>query len=122
MRDEFTIRRLKDCLAAVDGLTADRVGKLYDKTIDFGAHPNVAALAVAFRADDNEQRRQFEVIYLTADARVIRTMKSVAQTGLASLLIFRNVFPERFDSAWTDRTAGPAPPGVVIRNVRAVAR
>ena len=71
---------------------------MYDKTIDFGAHPNVAALAGAFRTEDNEQRRQFKVIYLTADPVMIRgTMKSVAQTGLASLLIFRNVFIERFD-------------------------
>jgi hypothetical protein len=98
VRTEFTIRRLRDCLAAVDPATADSVGDLYDKTIDFGAHPNVAALAAAFRSEDNEERRQFKVIYLTAEPAVIRgTMKSVAQTGVASLLIFRNVFPERFD-------------------------
>lgn len=58
----------------------------------------MAALAGAFRTEDNEQRRQFKVIYLTADPAMIRgTMKSVAQTGVASLLIFRNVFIERFD-------------------------
>lgn len=69
-----------------------------DKTIDFGAHPNVAALASAFRTQDNEQRRQFKVIYLTVDSVMIRgTMKSVAQSSLASLLIFRNVFTQRFD-------------------------
>src|SRR4051812_41012938 len=70
----------------------------HDKTIDFGAHPNVAALAAAFRTEDNEQRRQFKVIYLTAAPAIVRgTMKSVARTALASLLIFRNVFIERFD-------------------------
>ena len=98
VRAEFTIRRLKDCLAAVDAATTNAVADLYEKTIDFGAHPNVAALAGAFRTEDNEQRRQFKVIYLTADPVMIRgTMKSVAQTGRASLLIFRNVFIERFD-------------------------
>ena len=97
VRAEFTIRRLKDCLTAVDPATANSVADLYDKTIDFGAHPNVAALAAAFRAENNDQRRQFKVIYLTADPAMIRgTMKSVAQTGVASLLIFRNVFTERF--------------------------
>jgi hypothetical protein len=97
VRAEFTIRRLKDCLTAVDPATANVVADLYDKTIDFGAHPNVAALAGAFRAENNDQRRQFKVIYLTADLAMIRgTMKSVAQTGVASLLIFRNVFTERF--------------------------
>jgi hypothetical protein len=98
VRAEFTIRRLKDCLAAVDPATANSISDLYDKTIDFGAHPNVAALAGAFRAENNEQRRQFKVIYLTADPAMIRgTMKSVAQTGVASILTFRNVFTERFD-------------------------
>jgi len=43
VRAEFTIRRLKDCLAAVDAATANAVADLYDKSIDFGAHPNVAA-------------------------------------------------------------------------------
>jgi hypothetical protein len=98
VQDEFTIRRLKDCLAASDPATANSIATLYAKTIDFGAHPNVAALAAAFQSEEDEQRRQFKVIYLTNDWAVIRgTMKSVAQTGVASLSIFRNVFPERFD-------------------------
>jgi len=98
VKNEFTIRRLKDCLAASDSATADAITTLYDKTIDFGAHPNVLALAGAFRAKDDERRHQFSVAYLTDDRTVIRgTMKSVAQTGVASLSIFRNVFPERFD-------------------------
>lgn len=98
VKNEFTIRRLRDCLGAIDPETNDVVGQLYEKTIDFGAHPNVLALAGAFRASRAEGRQQFKVIYLTADPLTIRgTMKSVAQSGVCSLLIFRNVFAERFD-------------------------
>lgn len=98
VKDEFTTRRLKDCLAQVDASTEEAVARLYEKTIDFGAHPNVAALAGAFRTASAADRYQFQVMYLTKEPEVIRgTLKSVAQAGVCSLLIFRNVFPERFD-------------------------
>jgi hypothetical protein len=80
VRVEFTIRRLKDYLAAVDPATANSISALYDKTIDFGAHPNVAALAGAFRAENNERRRQFKVIYLTADPVMIRGTMGVGRS------------------------------------------
>ena len=67
------------------------------KTPDWG-DGRLGSFASAFRAEDNEHRRQFRVIYLAADPVIIRgAMKSVAQTGVASLLIFRNVFVERIE-------------------------
>jgi hypothetical protein len=98
VKTEFTVRRLKDCLERIDPATSAVAARLYEKTIDFGGHPNVAALATAFRTTRAEGRRQFKVIYLTMDTEIIRgTLKSVTQTGVCSLLIFRNIFPERFD-------------------------
>jgi hypothetical protein len=39
-----------------------------------------------------------KVLYLTADRETIAgTLKSVAEIGLCSLMIFRHVFPQRFD-------------------------
>jgi hypothetical protein len=41
---------------------------------------------------------RFQIAYLTDEPEVIRgTLKSVAQTGVCSLLVFRDVFRERFD-------------------------
>jgi hypothetical protein len=98
VRNEFQISRLKTCLEEVDRDTAEVASQLYDKTIDFGAHPNVAALATGFRTANADDRRQFQVLYLTADPEVVRgTLKSTAQAGVGSLLIFKNVFQQRFD-------------------------
>lgn len=95
---EFTIRNLKDCLQEADPGTNAIVAQLYDRTIDYGAHPNVGALASAFRSRTVGDRTHFDVAYLTADPQVlVRTMKSVAQTGVCSLMIFRNALAERFD-------------------------
>lgn len=47
-----TAKRLSG--AAVDPATANSVVDLYDETIDFGAHPNVTALAGAFRTEDSD--------------------------------------------------------------------
>jgi hypothetical protein len=98
VKNEFTIRNLKDCLGQVDPDTNAVVAQLYERTIDFGAHPNVAALAAAFRRRTDGERTRFEVAYLTADPHVLMaTMKWVVQTGVCGLMIFRNVFSERFD-------------------------
>ena len=98
VKNEFKVSRLKACLEEIDPSTNSVLAQLYEKMIDFGAHPNVASLATAFRSSRSEGRRQFKVLYLTAAPEMIHgTMKSVAQTGVCSLLIFRNIFPERFD-------------------------
>lgn len=98
MRSEFTIGNLKKTLEAVDPATCKVWSKMYDKTIDFGAHPNPSALVSALKMHEGEKSIRFQVSYLTKEPEVIRgTMKSVAQTGVCSLLILRNVFPRRFD-------------------------
>lgn len=98
MKAEFTIRNVKDCLRGLDAPTHDAVEQMYEKIIDLGGHPNVAAMVGAFRATEHEDCRRFEILYLSTDSTTIRgTLKSVAQTGVCSLLIFRNAFPEPFD-------------------------
>jgi hypothetical protein len=98
MRSEFTIANLKKTLMEVDPDTCKLWSRMYEKTIDFGAHPNPAALVSALKMHETDKSMRFEVSYLTKETKVIRgTMKSVAQTGVCSLLVIRNVFPKRFD-------------------------
>jgi hypothetical protein len=98
MKDEFKIGALKEILESIDRSTHSVWSQMYEKTIDFGAHPNPAALVSAFKMHKGEKGIRFQVAYLTAEPEVIKgTMKSVAQTGLCSLLVFHDVFPERFD-------------------------
>lgn len=97
VRNEFTIACVKKTLEDMDPKHFVVVSQLYDKTVDIGAHPNVAVSA-ALKTSRSEGRIQFKVLYLTADPEVMSgTLKSVAQVGGASLLIFKNVFLERFN-------------------------
>lgn len=97
-RGMFTIANMWACLAHVDTelrVTADAV---YSKTIDHGAHPNVASLATATTITKHETKTQVRVAYLSADRAVIAgAMKSVAQVGVTALLVFQHAFKERYD-------------------------
>jgi hypothetical protein len=97
MKKEFTITGLKKVLETVDADAGGLWSKLYEKSIDYGAHPNPSALISALKKQEHEKGVRWEVSYLTKEPEVIRgTMKSVAQTGVVSLMVFRNVFPKRF--------------------------
>jgi len=55
-------------------------------------------MSIAFRQSETERGKEFKILYLTTESSVIRgTITSVAQVGVCSLLVFRNIFRERFD-------------------------
>jgi hypothetical protein len=99
MKNEFTIAKLQKTLESLDADTFSLWTRMYDKTIDFGAHPNPSALLSTLKKKEQEKGIRWEVTYLTSEPEVIRgTFKSVAQTGVISLRVFRHVFPKRFQA------------------------
>jgi hypothetical protein len=98
MKAEFTIGNLKKTLQTVDEDACQLWLHLYEKSIDYGAHPNPSALIAALKKHEPEKGIRWELSYLTKEPEVITgTMKSVAQTGIVCLRVFRHVFPERFE-------------------------
>jgi hypothetical protein len=98
VRREFTIRRMWSCLRDVDGELQAKAEQVYNKTIDFGAHPNVAALIAATTMTRTKKGVRFTLAYLTEDQQVLQgTMKSVAQAGVVALSVFRHIFNDRYD-------------------------
>lgn len=72
--------------------------KAYQKTIDFGAHPNVGALALMSSKKPTAQGVHFELAYLSREPAAIQgALKSSGQVGVVALMVLRHVFPERFD-------------------------
>ncbi len=48
--------------------------------------------------NENEESTEYLQIYLTGnDMNLAHALKTVAQAGLGSLYIFRNIYKERFD-------------------------
>lgn len=98
VRREFRIGSMLDLLEARDTVTGRAAQELYDRTIDFGAHPNERALMQNLRMTRNEEAVRFERNYLVGDSTALRLcLKTNAQVGVCSLRIFRLVMPERFD-------------------------
>lgn len=97
-RNEFTYRNIMETLAKTDSSLHSTAKLLYERTIDFGAHPNERAITSSLRVEETESRIKYKQLYLTADnLHLSHSLKSTAQVALCALYIFRHIFKERFD-------------------------
>jgi hypothetical protein len=97
VRSEFTITNVLGFLASVDATTHDIAARLYDRTIDYGAHPNERAVSTQIRTQSTSARIDFTADYLLAgDLPHLVSLKSVAQIGICCLDILEHVFRDRY--------------------------
>ncbi|MDB4912734.1 MAG: hypothetical protein JWM95_378 [Gemmatimonadetes bacterium] len=90
----------RNIFAAIRGrssVVGEIAGGLYERTIDFGAHPNEMAVGTSMEVTEQaDGGLVFGYSYLSGDGLPLRLcLKSAAQTGLIVLDIFTLVFPER---------------------------
>lgn len=98
VRNEFRIRRLLDFLEEVDIDIYQVTNTLYERTIDFGAHPNERALSSSLRITEEQQSVRFDLNYLTGNSTELHhALKTNAQVGVCALEILRNVYTERYN-------------------------
>lgn len=98
-KSEFTIARLKQCLAETDRETHDRLSEYYEHTIDLGGHPNAFSVLSHQYGTDNHEEKEFTLHYLHPHTNLLlATFKVCAVVGLTGLDVFRNVYPQHFDS------------------------
>ncbi len=104
VKDEFKIVNLFAALKSADPKIYDAAKILYDRTIDYGAHPNELALTSLLKKTEDGDMVKFNLNYLSGDTPAFRlALKSTAQCGACSLLIFKNVYSERFRLLGIDR-------------------
>jgi hypothetical protein len=97
MKFKFTIANMWKYVKTADEQILDVAQAAYDKTIEFGGHPNPASVAAAVTMSKNPKGAQFKLTYLSKDTENINgTMKSVAQIGVTVLKVFGLVFPKRY--------------------------
>jgi len=98
VKGEFKISNLMSLLASIDSKEVNMANIFYERTIDFGAHPNQLALMSALRMSETERKTFIKVAYITGDILSTQLcLKSIAQIGVCSLSIFKYVFKERFE-------------------------
>ena len=97
-RKDFQNKAVMETLRTYDAELHSEASRLYEESIDFGAHPNHRGVASSARmwkeGDEIVVRNQF----LHGDSPALRhSLKATAQVGLNSLMVFRLIFRERFD-------------------------
>ncbi len=98
VQDEFRISNIFHFLERMDPKTCSIARELYDCTIDNGAHPNRKAVLAGVRLRKEGKAMHLDMQCITDDNVYSRLgLKRNMQVGLCSLMIFRNVYMQRYD-------------------------
>lgn len=98
VKDEFKMRTMLELAKSIDMKEGSVAELLYDRTIDYGAHPNEQALMQVLQLNERAEHVEFKIIYLEGDSIQLRlALKTTAQVGVCSLSLFRSIYKERFD-------------------------
>lgn len=93
---EFAGYRIFTSLRDRDPNLAAKVTRMYERTIDYGAHPNQASVFSSLNIEETEGLVNFEVNYLAHHEHARRfVLRSCAQAGVLVLDIVATVFPDR---------------------------
>jgi hypothetical protein len=97
MKKAFLGVEVQQTILATDTELARIYNDLYERTIDFGGHPNLRGVVSNVLLNEAFDKRELQPIYLHADeTTVLHALKTTAQVGVCSLYLFQNVFPEQF--------------------------
>lgn len=94
---EFKSEKVETTIGASDSRLKEKYKELYQRTIDFGGHPNERSIIQSLTVGEEVGSTTIENIYLHGDTQALmHGLKSAAQSGLCALQIFQFIFSERF--------------------------
>ncbi len=97
-QDAFQISKVKLVVKAHDTKLGEIFNEHYERTIDFGGHPNPHAVFGAMRMDENGSQKSLMALALSSDPKMLQhALKSVAEMGLTSLYIFQHIYTAKFE-------------------------
>jgi hypothetical protein len=97
VRTEFKIRNVLDHLNTIDSKTHDIAKRLYDRTIDYGGHPNERAVSTQIKTESDASRAHFTADYFLCGGLAHQlSLKSSVQIGICCLDMFYEVFRDRY--------------------------
>lgn len=93
----FTAAKIKATIRKLDPQTESAYSELYQRAIDFGAHPNERAITSTLSVIKREGKVEFNQSYLVGDGLALEHgLKSVAQAGVCALNLILMAYPSRF--------------------------
>ncbi|MGX1110563.1 MULTISPECIES: hypothetical protein [Bradyrhizobium] len=90
VRDSFTLRRIRSAISSKDEKLSEIYQGLYERTIDWGAHPNEKALTPSLVRDSfNRTSKQIQFKMLgESGASLEHALRTAAQVGVCAIKIF----------------------------------
>lgn len=99
VRKQFTNRAVREAIATDDEPLSKVYQDLYERSIDFGAHPNEKGVLGSV-VPTSVNTGTMQVTLLGGDnLQLQHGLKSCAQAGICSLKIFNLIFPDHFAKA-----------------------
>ncbi len=95
-RKAFMNVKVESCLSDADSALGIKAKKLYDETIDSGAHPNVQVFLRDTFQKNTDGQINLMVAYLNPD-RISETIEFAVDVGRCTLSIFAPIFPGLID-------------------------
>jgi hypothetical protein len=97
-RSLFSYSNVLKTLKGKDSRLAGIIDSLYERTIDFGGHPNAFSILTNMKIEEAQSLVDFKLLYLNAGGLPQDlALKTLGQSGISCLLIFRQIWKERFD-------------------------
>ncbi len=98
VKQKFRISIVFEVLKLEDEKLRNIAGELYDRTIDYGGHPNQQAFLSVTKYQSDKAKRAFQSAYMIGNEDALHLcLKSCAQIGICALSISRLIFIEKFD-------------------------
>ena len=96
-KSEFLAGRVRSTHEAVDPKTASDLHALYERTIDFGGHPNQLGLLSGLTKSEAGKTTTYHVPMLCADTLpMVTTLRTVVAVGIGALKVLQPIFATRF--------------------------
>ncbi len=97
MKKEFRIVVIMKYVDKIGDHIGSVIRELYERTIDYGGHPNPRGVMGTMRVKGNEHDVVVMVDYITDNQLQIElAMKTAAQVGIGVLKLFEAVFTKQF--------------------------
>jgi hypothetical protein len=103
VRKAFQHADVMNTLKVADAILASQVAALYERCVDFGAHPNERGMTGSMTMEKVSEGKLYAAVYAHDDSLTLsHLMKTTAQIGLGALLILSLIFNERFKDLGID--------------------
>jgi hypothetical protein len=97
VRDEFHGGRIKAALTRLDPQISAAYSELYERLIQFGAHPNEKSVTSSLTIEKGDGETKLNQVYLQGDGTALdHWLRTASQLGICTLKIFERIHHARF--------------------------